>query len=94
MAASPPYETPRASTVWVGLVALVAAGLVLLGVPGLPHAVVAPLLLVLAVAKATLVVRHYMHLRGQPALLGAIALVPVALALLLAAILLPDIGWR
>lgn len=89
-----PHDTPRASTVWWWLVALVAAGLALLGVPRLGHEVVAPVLFVLAVAKAALVVRYYMHLRGRPTLLAAVALVPVALALLLAAILLPDIGWR
>lgn len=83
----------RPLTIWVWLVALVGVGLGLFLLP-LSHAQITALLMTIAVVKAFLVARHYMHLRAQPAMLYAVALVPVLLALVLAVVLLPDVAYR
>lgn len=79
--------------IWLWLVGLVAVGLALFLLP-LSHAQITALLMAIALGKAFLVARHYMHLRAQPAMLYAIALVPVLLAIILAMVLLPDVAYR
>jgi caa(3)-type oxidase subunit IV len=79
--------------IWGWLVARVGAGLASFLLP-LSHGQITALLMGIAVVKAILVARHYMHLKAQPAMLYAVALVPVLLALVLAVVLLPDVAYR
>jgi caa(3)-type oxidase subunit IV len=80
-------------TIWVWLVLLVAAGVAVLGMPiSKPMAVV--LIFSVAVVKATLVIRHYMHVRRQPLMIYAMLGIPVLLAIAMTLALLPDIGLR
>ncbi|MCW5889014.1 MAG: cytochrome C oxidase subunit IV family protein [bacterium] len=79
--------------VWVWLVVLVGAGLALFLLP-LSHELITAILMGIAAVKAFLVARHYMHLKGQPAMLYAVALVPVVLAIVLGVVLLPDVAYR
>ena len=80
-------------TIWVWLVVLLAASVAVLAAP--VHKTLALVLIFgVAVVKATLVVRHYMHVRGQPAMVYAILCIPLLLAIALAIVLLPDIGFK
>ena len=80
-------------TIWVWLVLLVAAGVGVLGMPiSKPMAVV--LIFAVAAVKATLVIRHYMHVRQQPLMIYAMLGIPVLLAIAMTLALLPDIGLR
>jgi caa(3)-type oxidase subunit IV len=84
---------PNALTIWAWLVGLLAAGLVLAYLPvGKPMAVF--LIFSVAVVKATLVARHYMHLRSETLMIYAIAGVPVLLLLGMALALVPDIVFN
>ena len=62
----------------------------------LPIPRIPALLLIFGIAgfKATLVLRDYMHLRGEKILIYAIALTPLLLAIGLALVLIPDIVFR
>jgi caa(3)-type oxidase subunit IV len=84
---------PSHVTIWVWLVALLAAGMALFTLP-ITKVTATVAIFAIAVVKAFLVGRHYMHLRGQPPMLYAIVGVPVLLAVALAITLLPDIGFR
>ncbi len=80
-------------TIWVWLVALLAAGVALLGVPFSRTAVVV-LIFTVASIKAFLVLRHYMHVRHQPLMVYVILAVPLLLAIALVLTLIPDIAFR
>jgi cytochrome c oxidase subunit IV len=80
-------------TIWVWLVALLVAGVGLIALPA-SKTVVVSLIFIVAVAKAALVVRHYMHLRAQPLLIYAIMGIPVLLAIGMTLALMPDIAFR
>jgi caa(3)-type oxidase subunit IV len=86
-------QSPSHLTIWVWLVLLVIVGLALVALP-LSKVTVVSLIFTVAVVKAALVVRHYMHLREVPALLYLIAGIPVLLVLGMALTLLPDIAFR
>ena len=79
--------------VWLWLVGLLGAGMMvfMLPIPRIPA-----LLLIFGIAafKATLVLRDYMHLKGEKLLIYAIALTPLLLAIALALVLIPDIVFR
>ena len=79
--------------IWAWLVGLLAIGTaaVFLPIPKL-----AALLVVFAVAivKAVLVVRNYMHLKAEHLMIYLIAAIPVLLILIMAIALLPDIALR
>lgn len=79
--------------IWLWLVGLVGLGLALFLLP-LSHGQITAILMSIATVKAFLVARHYMHLRHQPAMLYAVALVPVLLAIVLGVVLLPDVAYR
>jgi cytochrome c oxidase subunit IV len=79
--------------IWEWLLALLAAGLVVFVLP-IPKFVAIALVLGAALIKAMLVVRNYMHLKGEHVLLYVIALAPVLLFLAMAITLLPDIAWK
>jgi len=84
---------PNPVTIWVALVALLAAGMLVFLVE-LSHVTVILLLFGIALVKAFLVVRHYMHMTGQPTGLYVIAGIPVLLLIFMVISLLPDIAYR
>lgn len=75
--------------VWRWLVALLAAGVAVAAIPS--KTVALALVFGVAVVKAGLVVRNYMHLKSEHLLLYALAAVPVLLFIGLILALLPDI---
>ncbi len=87
-------KTPvRNVTIWMWLVLLVAAGVAVLGIPIHKTAAVV-LIFGVAAVKATLVLRHFMHVRRQPLMIYAMLGIPVILAIALTLVLIPDIGFR
>lgn len=80
-------------TVWVWLVVLLVVGVAVMALPISKLAAVA-LVLAVATAKATMVVRNYMHLKSEHLLIFLIALVPVLFFIGLALVLIPDIALR
>jgi cytochrome c oxidase subunit IV len=83
---------PSHTTIWFCLLALLAVGLAVTAAPFERHVVIG-LILAVAVAKAVLVVRHYMHLKGEPTIIYVIAAAPLLLVLVLAVALIPDLVW-
>jgi len=84
---------PSYVAIWSWLVALLVAALFCAYVP-FGKALAIFLIFTLAVIKAFLVARHYMHLRTEGLLIYAIAGVPVLLLLGLTLALVPDIIFR
>lgn len=84
---------PNPVTIWGYLVALLVAGFAVFWLE-LSHATVITLLLAIALVKAALVVRYYMHMHGQPTALYAIAGIPVLLLIFMVVALLPDIAYH
>ncbi len=58
---------------------------------GLPKMLLATLLVIFAVWKATLVAMHFMHLKFEKKTLTVVAIVPFILCVFLILMLLPDI---
>ncbi len=83
---------PNYTAVWLWLLALLGVGLVASLLPG-GRAVALTVIFATAVVKALLVALNFMHLRFESALIYAIALVPVAFAVILAVALFPDFVW-
>ena len=84
---------PSNVAVWSWLVALLVAALFCAYLP-FGKALAIFLIFALAVVKAFLVARHYMHLRSESLLIYAIAGIPVLLLLGLTLALVPDIIFR
>jgi caa(3)-type oxidase subunit IV len=84
---------PNYVTIWIWLVALVAVSLAAGLLPG-GRVVAVTAIFLAAVVKAVLVARNYMHLRFEPRLIYAIALVPVLFAVVLAFAMFPDFVLR
>ncbi len=80
-------------TIWVWLVVLLAIGAALVVAP-LSKALAVFLIFAVATVKATLVVRHYMHVRAQPLMVYVILCIPLMLAIALLIVLLPDIAFK
>jgi caa(3)-type oxidase subunit IV len=80
---------PNYVAVWGWLVALMIVGLAASFLPG-TRALAVALIFATAVAKALLVALNYMHLRFEPRLIYAIAIVPVLFVLVLMVALFPD----
>jgi caa(3)-type oxidase subunit IV len=78
-------------TIWIYLVVLVALGLAFLAAP-FSHTLAVVLIFGVALLKAFLVLRHYMHVREVPGMLYAMITVPLILAILLVILLMPDIA--
>lgn len=78
--------------IWRWLLVLMAAGLAASFLPG-ARVLAVTAIFAAAVAKALLVALHYMHLKVEPWVLYAIALVPVAIVVILGLALLPDFGF-
>lgn len=85
-----PHTGPTYVSVWVYLVILLAAGLLMSDLPVTRTGVLA-LIFGIALVKAVLVLRYYMHLRGEHAVIYAIAGVPVLLLIGMVLTLVPDI---
>ena len=86
-------RSPSYLTIWVWLVALLIAGLFCAYLPA-GKAMAIFLIFTVAVMKAFLVARHYMHLRSESVLIYAIVGVPVLLLVGLMLALAPDIVFR
>jgi caa(3)-type oxidase subunit IV len=80
-------------TIWVWLVLLVGVGLAVLVAP-VSKLLSIILIFSVATVKATLVLRHYMHVRAQPLMIYAMICVPLILAIALIITLMPDIAFR
>ena len=80
---------PNYVKIWVWLLVLMAVSLVATLLPG-GRAVAVIVIFAAALAKALLVALNYMHLRFEPRLIYAIALIPVLFVLVLAVALFPD----
>ena len=83
------HGRPNYVALWVWLVALLIVGLAASFVPGARGLAVA-LIFATAVAKALLVALNYMHLKFEPRLIYAIAIIPVLFVLVLTVALFPD----
>ncbi len=89
-----PYAVrPNYVAVWRWLVALLVVGLAASFLPG-GRVPALTLIFAAAAAKAVLVALNYMHLRFEPLLIYAIAIIPVLLVLGLILILFPDLVFR
>lgn len=79
--------------IWAWLIGLLILGL---GVALLPFGKAMAIFLIFAVAvvKAALVVKNYMHLTSESLLIHAIAIVPVILLICMALALVPDIVFN
>jgi cytochrome c oxidase subunit 4 len=84
------HTGPSYVTIWVLLMALLFAGLAVAFLP-LTKGTVLLLIFEVALVKAALVARYYMHLRGEHALIYAIAGIPVVLVVGMVLTLVPDI---
>jgi len=84
---------PSYVAIWVWLVAFLVAGLFCAFLPfGKTMAIF--LIFAIAVVKAYLVARHYMHLRSESLLIYAIGGIPVLLLIGMVLTLVPDIVFR
>jgi cytochrome c oxidase subunit 4 len=80
---------PNYVLIWVWLVVLLGAGLAASMLPGGRTLAIA-LIFVTAAVKALLVALNYMHLRFEPWLIYAMALVPLLFVSILVVALVPD----
>ncbi len=80
---------PNYVAIWGWLVALMIAGLAASFLPG-ARGLAVVLIFATAIAKALLVALNYMHLKFEPRLIYAIAIVPVLFLLVLTVALFPD----
>ena len=85
------HADPGYVKIWVWLMVLFAVGLLVIDLPFLVRQTVLVLLFAIALAKAVLVTRYYMHLRGEHLLILTIAGVPVVLVIGMVLTLIPDI---
>lgn len=84
---------PHPVKIWVWLVLLLAAGFIVFWLDP-SEATIIVALFTIAIVKAGLVVRHYMHMKHQPVGLYVIAAVPVLLLIFMVLALVPDIAHR
>jgi caa(3)-type oxidase subunit IV len=86
-------RSPSYVAIWAWLVALLIAGLICAFLPvGKTMAIF--LIFTVAVMKAFLVARHYMHLKSETVLIYAIAGIPLLLLIGMVLALVPDIVFR
>jgi caa(3)-type oxidase subunit IV len=84
---------PSYVAIWAWLIALLGLGLLLAFVP-IGKGLAIFLIFSVAVWKAFLVARHYMHLRSETLLIYAIAGIPVLLLIGLVLALVPDVVFN
>jgi caa(3)-type oxidase subunit IV len=80
----------RYIAIWLWLVVLVGAGLWASTLP-VPKIAVLALVFGIAVVKASMVMRDYMHLKFETLIIHVIALIPILLIIGLALVMIPDI---
>jgi len=78
--------------IWVWLLALVVVSVAAVSV--LPKLQALVLIFSVAIVKALLVARNYMHLKNEKAIIYAMALVPLAFIIILLFALFPDFVYR
>lgn len=78
--------------IWLWLVVLVIVSVAAASV--LPKGQAMVLILTVAIVKALMVARHYMHLKNERAIIYAIALVPLAFILIFLLGLFPDFVYH
>lgn len=79
-------------TIWFWLMALVILSVAAASV--LPKLQAIGLIFLIAIVKAFLVARHYMHLKNERAIIYAIALVPVVFVVIFLFGLFPDFVYH
>ena len=84
-----PGLRPNYVAIWAWLVALLIAGLAASFLPG-ARVLAVGLIFATAIIKALLVALNYMHLRFEPRLIYAIAIIPVLFVLGLTVAVFPD----
>ena len=84
---------PNYVTIWIWLLALTVISVALSLVFG-ARTLVVVVFFVVATVKALLVALNYMHLKFEPRLIYAIAIVPVLFALVLTVALFPDFVFQ
>ena len=84
---------PNYVAIWVWLLALMGIGLAASAIPG-ARVIAVTVIFATATAKALLVALNFMHLRFEPRLIYAIAIVPVLLVFGLILVLFPDFVAR
>lgn len=77
--------------IWRWLILLVIAGLLATILP-VSKLLIVVIVFGIAVTKATMVMRDYMHLKAESVIIHVIALIPILLVLGLALTLIPDIA--
>ena len=78
--------------IWIGLLALVLVSVAAASI--LPKVQALVLIFAVAIVKALLVVRNYMHLKNERAIIYALVLVPLAFVIILFFALFPDFVYR
>ena len=84
---------PNYTAVWIWLLALLGVGLAASLVPG-GRAVALVVIFGTALVKTLLVALNFMHLRLEPGLIYAIALIPIVFVAILVIALFPDFVWH
>ena len=84
---------PNYVAIWVWLLALMGIGLAASAIPG-ARVIAVTVIFATATAKALLVALNFMHLRFEPWIIYAIAIVPVLLVFGLMLVLFPDFVAR
>jgi len=79
-------------TIWLWLMALVIVSVAAASV--MPKGPALLLIFAVAIVKALMVARHYMHLKNEKALIYAIALVPLAFIIIFLFGLFPDFVYH
>lgn len=79
--------------IWAWLVSLLVVGTVVVFLP-IPRLVALLVVFGVASVKAALVVRNYMHLKGEHLMIYLIAAIPLLLILIMTIALLPDIAFH
>ena len=78
--------------IWIWLLALVVVSVAAASI--LPKVQALVLIFAVAIVKALLVVRNYMHLKNERAIIYALVLVPLAFVIILLFALFPDFVYR
>ncbi len=87
------HSRPNYVAIWIWLLGLTVFGVTLSFIFG-THPVLALVFFAVAITKALLVALNYMHLKFEPRLIYAIAIVPVLFALVLTVALFPDFVFQ
>jgi hypothetical protein len=84
------FATTDPRKTWGVLVALLVIGVLAVAL-GLPHSLAIWIIFAAALAEVYIIGRFYMRLRSEDVLIYALALLPVAIVIALAFVLVPDV---